>query len=194
MSQKCIDSINGRDYLDCGAYIGDSAIILKEHFKAKRIFCFEPNSMNYNNLLESIHLNKLEQFLFPIKKGVGVENTYLKMINNGVISKVSTTPDQNYLEEVEIVKIDEFVKFNDLNIGLIKMDIEGFELEAVKGALSTIKKFKPTLLISIYHTGKDFFEIPTLLKLLVPEYKFRFANLNRKKPIQERILICSPLL
>ena len=69
------------------------------------------------------------------------------------------------------------------------MDIEGYELFAIKGAQKTIKKFKPTLIICLYHKGQDFFEIPKLLKQFVPEYKFRFANLSAKNPISERVLI-----
>jgi hypothetical protein len=69
------------------------------------------------------------------------------------------------------------------------MDVEGFELEVIKGGIKTIQKQTPTLIISLYHTGKDFFEIPKILKTLVPEYKFKFLNLNRASATFERVLI-----
>ena len=69
------------------------------------------------------------------------------------------------------------------------MDIEGSELAAVKGAVKTIKAYKPTLIISLYHKGQDFFEIPPLLKKLVPSYHFRFVNLNYQTPDTEKELI-----
>ena len=69
------------------------------------------------------------------------------------------------------------------------MDVEGYELPAVKGACKTIKKHKPILLISLYHRGRDFFEIPTLIKSWVPEYKIKFVNLNHASPILERLLV-----
>jgi len=43
--------------------------------------------------------------------------------------------------------------------------------------------------ISIYHRGQDFFEIPKLIKNLVPEYKLRFLNLNAESPFNERVLL-----
>ena len=53
------------------------------------------------------------------------------------------------------------------------MDIEGFELEALKGAENIIRTLKPKLVICIYHKILDFYEIPMYLKSLVPEYKFK---------------------
>jgi hypothetical protein len=51
------------------------------------------------------------------------------------------------------------------------MDVEGFELKALKGASSTIAKFRPKLAISLYHKPEDFFEIPIYLKSYYPFYR-----------------------
>ena len=40
------------------------------------------------------------------------------------------------------------------------MDVEGFEYNVIKGGLNIIKKNNPIMIISMYHTAKDFFEIP----------------------------------
>ena len=58
------------------------------------------------------------------------------------------------------------------DVTFIKMDIEGAEIEALKGAIDTIKKCKPRLAISIYHKEKDIIEIPWFIHSLVPEYRF----------------------
>lgn len=78
---------------------------------------------------------------------------------------------------------------NGLEVGLIKLDVEGYELEALIGAKETIKKFKPVIVISVYHKGQDLFEVPKLVKNLVPEYKLRFLNLNAESPFSERVLL-----
>lgn len=61
-------------------------------------------------------------------------------------------------------------------VSFIKMDIEGAELEALKGASETIKKYRPTLALSIYHKPEDIVELPAYIKTLVPEYKLYLRN------------------
>ena len=68
-------------------------------------------------------------------------------------------------------------------IGLIKLDIEGFEQEAIRGAKQTIRGHRPLLIISAYHNGKDFFDIPPLLRELVPDYVLRFFDLEPLSPM-----------
>ena len=53
----------------------------------------------------------------------------------------------------------------------IKLDIEGAEIEAINGAIATIKKFKPKMAVCIYHNQSDFIEIPKLALKLNPGYK-----------------------
>lgn len=56
------------------------------------------------------------------------------------------------------------------------MDIEGSELQALKGAKQTLSKQGPTLAISVYHNLKDLWEIPTLIKSFNPRYRFWIRN------------------
>ena len=56
-------------------------------------------------------------------------------------------------------------------VTFIKMDIEGAELNALKGSREIIKKYKPRLAVSVYHKKEDLIEIPLYIKELVPEYK-----------------------
>ena len=95
-------------------------------------------------------------------------------------------------EIIHITTIDK--ECGDRNVGLIKMDIEGAEYSSIQGALETIKRDKPVLLISLYHTGKDFFEIPPVLKAAVPDYQFRFFNIEIVNPISEKILVAYPAI
>jgi hypothetical protein len=52
------------------------------------------------------------------------------------------------------------------------MDIEGSEIEALKGAAYTIKTKKPRIAVSVYHKPEDIINIPLFLQELMPEYKF----------------------
>lgn len=94
--------------------------------------------------------------------------------------------------KVEVITIDEFVKRERIKkIDLIKMDIEGAEFDTLKGAIKTLKRDKPDLIITIYHRGEHFFKIPGWLKKQVPQYNLRFLAFNESSPIIERVIAAS---
>jgi hypothetical protein len=104
-------------------------------------------------------------------------------------SFISDIFDQDVGQTIEVISIDEFVNEKDLEIGLIKLDVEGYELDTILGAEKTIKRFKPIMVVSLYHRGQDFFEIPKIIKNFIPEYRFRFLNLNAEAAFFERVLL-----
>jgi len=74
---------------------------------------------------------------------------------------------------VSTVTIDDMVKEKKMpRVDFIKMDIEGAELGALKGAEETLRTFKPKLAIAIYHKDRDMIEIPTYLDELGLGYEF----------------------
>jgi FkbM family methyltransferase len=188
LPQKAVDKLKGKDFIDGGAYIGDSAIVLQE-FNPRRIYAFEPLSENYELLLKTIKLNNLSQIVVPIKKALGLrrENKHIVSLNSA--SFISDIFDQEKGQISEVISIDEFVDEKDLEVGLIKLDVEGYELDTILGAEKTIKRFKPVMIVSIYHRGQDFFEMPKIIKKFVPEYRFRFLNLNAETAFYERVLL-----
>ncbi len=105
-----------------------------------------------------------------VKLGLFSENKDFNITNSAGGSSLIAT---NKGERIQLVKLDDFVKEKKLRkVDFIKMDIEGSELDALKGSEETIKKYKPKLAICVYHKGKDMIYIPQYLKSLVPEYKF----------------------
>lgn len=68
----------------------------------------------------------------------------------------------------------------------IKLDVEGAELEALKGAAGTIKRNRPKLAVCLYHKPGDLFEIPLFIKSLVPEYKF---YLRQHQPVSCELVL-----
>ena len=80
-------------------------------------------------------------------------------------------------ETVMMTSLDLYMNAHpEIEPGLIKVDIEGFEQEFLKGATETIKKYKPILLISIYHNAGDFFKIKPMIEGLDLGYKFKIYN------------------
>jgi FkbM family methyltransferase len=80
--------------------------------------------------------------------------------------------DQENKDCVKTLSIDDLVDLEKITrVNFIKMDIEGAELQALQGAIKTIKKFRPKLAISIYHKPPtDYFEIPEFLLSLEVGY------------------------
>jgi hypothetical protein len=90
---------------------------------------------------------------------------------------------------IELTDIDSFINENNLNLGVIKLDVEGMELWVIKEAIESIKKYKPVLLISIYYTPDDFFHIKPLIEDLNLGYKFFVRKLAPSRMFSETMLI-----
>ena len=72
----------------------------------------------------------------------------------------------------ETLSIDDLVESKGIaRVDFIKMDIEGSELQALQGAINTIKRHRPELAISIYHKLVDFVEIPEFINSLGLGYR-----------------------
>ena len=104
-------------------------------------------------------------------------------------SRLKTNEEFTYYNEivVDTITIDSFAEQENFKkLDIIKLDIEGAELEALKGAEKNIRKFKPKMIISAYHFPEDIFQIINYINSLNLGYKFwlgyhlpysdRFAN------------------
>ena len=76
----------------------------------------------------------------------------------------------------EVIDVDSFVEEYSLpRIDLIKMDIEGAEMDALRGAVKSIQRWKPKLHICAYHHIQDVIDIPMFIREIVPDYRFYFT-------------------
>ena len=100
-------------------------------------------------------------------KGVGSKNGKM-FVNDG------NHPAGNKLLESGDAEVETVTLDHDIcePISVIKMDIEGAEKDAIKGASSHIREEKPKLLVSSYHLPGDIFEIPNLINSIRDDYKF----------------------
>jgi FkbM family methyltransferase len=174
-----------------GAYIGDSAVVLSKYTKGK-VYSFEPSSINYELLVKTIILNNLKDKIVTINKGLADKKEVLN-IRTDIVSGGFCLDDKagNGLSNVEVDSLDNFVDENNIEVGLIKVDVEGFEQKFLAGAINTIKKQKPALLLSIYHNANDFFEIKPLIESWNLGYKFKVRTLSGKdKFFADTMLIC----
>ena len=75
------------------------------------------------------------------------------------------------------------------NASYIKMDIEGYEKEAIVGGVLTLRKSKPKLNIAAYHRFEDFFELILLIHSINPDYRF-FLRHHPYIPLWDTNIYC----
>jgi hypothetical protein len=102
----------------------------------------------------------------------------------------SDTCNSQKKEDVNVITLDQYVSEHNIHVGLIKTDLEGFEQQFIEGALDTIRRFKPTLLISIYHSAQDYFQIVHIIHSLNFGYKFSLFKADDGYLIAGTLLIC----
>ena len=192
-----LEKLKGKDFIDAGAYIGDSAIVLNQ-LKPRKIYAFEPVSLAFCNMLKTITLNKLDNIIEPVKMGLYSDSSESKIYvncNNGFCSSLKEdaagAKEDIIVEElIKVTTIDKFTEENNLQIGLIKADTEGAAFQMLKGAEKTIKTQKPALILGIYHNIEEFFEVKPLIESWDLGYKFKVVKLNPFSLVYETTLIC----
>jgi len=190
LSAEIIKKINTTNsvIVDCGAYVGDSSFMFNSIFPSSKIYGFEPSEYNYSVFKENIKLNDLQNLIIPVKSAVGENNKIIKAnIGDGLNANIKQTSSVE-AQEIKVDLIDVF--FKNKKVSLIKMDIEGFELNALKGAVEILKRDKPILLISLYHKAEDIYTIPKFIKELNLGYSFILRHLKPQSPTIDYMLIC----
>ncbi len=182
-----LDIIKSKNIIDAGAYIGDSAIVLSD-YTDKKVYSFEPFKKNFKLLKKTIKMNKKKNIV-PIDKALGSETKMCSMVCETTDLASSKVYEQNNKNTIKMTSIDEFVKQNNIQVGLIKADLEGFEQNMLKGAINTIKEQKPTLIICIYHSLDDFFNIKPMIENLNLGYKFKIYKPCEYTVTLETVLI-----
>ncbi len=151
-------------YVDLGAYNGDTVSEFAGYTgnRYKKIYAFEPDSKNFRKLLKS---TKEMKNVEAINCAAWCCDTELFFDDKaGRQSSVSTNGKPKQAKSVDSVLAGG-------EADIIKMDVEGAEEEAINGSVCTIKKYRPKLMISLYHRNRDIFYIPLMIKKLCPDYR-----------------------
>jgi FkbM family methyltransferase len=169
--------------IDGGACWGDTALYFA-HLAGHggKVYSFEFMPENLAIMDKNMDMNmdlkkKIKVIKQPLWSKSGIEMCFTP---NGP----GTTIDINNSNSEETTKvitttIDEIVETEEIkNVNFIKLDIEGAELEALKGACKTIKRFQPNLALCVYHKPEHFVELARYVKEINPEYKFSLDHLT----------------
>lgn len=178
---------SGENVLDIGAHIGLFSIAAAQLTgKAGKVFAFEPATDTQKLLKQTIAINQLSNLVEFHHEAIGAtsgKTTFyvspLKGDNSN--SLVAYKKDRKMVAiEVDMLSIDDFVHQKNLSsLSLIKLDVEGAELDAIKGAQNTLQQLKPVCIVAIHPEpiaarGNSLEEIYDLINSM--NYKIFYRN------------------
>jgi FkbM family methyltransferase len=175
-----ISVIPGDIVIDAGGCYGDTAFNFAHKTGDEgHVYSFEFLPENLEVFAQNLKINPNFENRISIINHAVWEYSDLDMFveGSGPGTKVKASSNNPNALKVKTLSIDDFVNQKLLKkIDFIKMDIEGSELSALKGAERCIREFKPNLAICIYHKLEDFWEIPKWIDSLEMGYQFHLGH------------------
>jgi FkbM family methyltransferase len=184
---------DGDVIVDVGANIGVFSVKAAHDFPNAKIYAIEPSSKTFEILKRNTeHYPRVS----CLNEGLGDKEewrqlaTYANYPGNTRMDDAKTKPHNPkywdvFVETVPLVTLDILVERHQLPcVDFIKMDTEGYEERVLKGAAQTIRKWKPVIVMSAYHTATDKSELPRLLQSICGDY---VCELHREA---EEDLVC----
>lgn len=156
-------------FVDAGAFIGDTIekFCLETKGKYHSIYAFEPDSDNFSRLESNV---KRYPNIHCTLAGTGVARGYVQFTSDESGSRV----DPLGINSVLIDSLD--CMLEGISPTYIKMDVEGMECHALKGAGHIIRTHHPKLAICTYHSNSDMVQVPLLIQALNPAYQLYFRH------------------
>lgn len=158
------------------------------------ILAFEPDPQNYSVCIEKAKehgIDRIDLVQAALSKQTGEVcfssnyNGGSHILQDGITGIAAKTRNET---KVKTYALDDFI--DDRPIGFIKLDVEGAELDALKGSEKTIVRDKPFMALSVYHRNGDVLILMDYLHQLVPEYRFWLRHYG---PLHyETVLYASP--
>jgi FkbM family methyltransferase len=155
----CGLNLRGMTVYDVGAFQGLLTLFFAS--RAKTVVSFEPNTQNHKRLIENLMLNGIQNVEVR-KVGVGSRRETRKMVGSPLMLGGASVEEKavaellragvgTVVEEIPIIPLDEEIPQTGLPApDFIKIDIEGWEIEALRGAHNTLELHKPALFLEMH--------------------------------------------
>lgn len=150
--------------LDIGANIGNHSIFCSQYFK--KVHSFEPNPIVLDRLRKNIEINNIHNIVVHPYGAGYKDGKYPFFINESGNLGASHIVKEENVEllkavrknerelSIQVVNVDEYLSTQEIEqIDFVKIDVEGFELDVIKGMKNTIKKYRPIVSFE-YHGGE----------------------------------------
>lgn len=148
--------------VDCGGYDGDTAMeFIRRYEHYKKIYVFEPSAENFNRARNNLAPYANIELVLS-----GVSDTPGQLYFNASEGSASHVDGQG-TERINVETLDHYIQDK---VTFIKMDIEGWEAKALRGAENHIRQDHPKLTIAVYHHASDFWKIPRIVLGIRKDY------------------------
>lgn len=160
--------------VDCGAYNGDSFLSFCNEYESRSgneyrgmAYLIDPDEENQKQIKDNCINSKSD--VIALQLGTWIKSDVLSFSTDDNYGNAGKISDNGNIS-IKVDSIDHIVEDN--RVDFIKMDIEGAELNTLKGAQKTIKRDHPILAICAYHKRDDLMILPEYISDLNSEYKF----------------------
>ena len=177
------DSVNKGDLvIDIGANIGYYTLMFAKLVgDTGKIYAFEPDPKNFSILEKNIQVNGYNNIILEkkaVSNKLGKSTLYMNENSAGSsMHKPNNVVNQIY---VDLITLDSYFEVNAITPDFIKIDIEGYELNALKGMESILQSSDKTKIMIEYNplTKKEFNSDPMDNLTFLSELGFKFKDLN----------------
>ncbi len=174
--------VEGETFIDVGGYNGFTSLQFASRCpRYSGIHLFEPNPENYD-----ICVSTLKHMPRVWCSSVGLAEVACEASFESAGSSSRVRNDGAI--KIRVERLDELLEGVDPTF--LKMDIEGGEAGALKGASETIKKYSPRMAISVYHSAGDFWRVPEQVLSVNPSYKILLRHYTES--IYETVMFFLP--
>jgi FkbM family methyltransferase len=169
--------------VDAGAFVGDTVerFIWENLGTFRHIYAFEPGYKQFNALQHRLRRLIVEWAINPenvslIRAGLADKSGAMSCtfvndapLRHGLADLKSDLSDDD-TDRVNVLALDEFL--SGRKVTFIKADVEGMEMELLRGSERTIRNYRPKMALCVYHYPSHLYEVAEYVRYLVPEYKF----------------------
>lgn len=202
----------GSTFIDVGSNMGYFSLLASSVVgEDGTILAIEPSSRDYNRLVDNVNINQLHN-ISPYRLAISDKNGQAKISiaceERSALNTLGTSfgfkgVEKISVEDVETATIDDLVQKEKItSIDVLKVDVEGSELVALRGARNSIEKFRPVIMLganegALNACGVDIGELKTLLKdlrykayVLVESPRFEFVPCDNLENPNVKIVFC----
>lgn len=158
-------------FADCGAYIGSTVrkVIAATDGRFRAIHAFEPDRKSFAEL-EKLNALRMPGVVLH-NAAVGDTSGHIRFLETGTMgSHVDESAGNS--GDTPVVRLDDVMD----EVTFIKMDLEGFEQRALRGAERLLRACRPRMAITAYHYADDLLDLWRLFGELAPGYELRLRH------------------